>query len=296
MHGLNLASDPSLADLPLTRTKSELRLRGFKKFQIVSMWDMTKFHADVFVEIARKIGGLHGWLSAELFKNKANTNWGSGFIKQTKESLDAIEFVCQQEGLDMVLAQCQRTRSILETRLTIENITGAVEQITIRLEDELRTKLFLSLTGAEARLYTDAIPFGQDVADMFPGASSDIEEAAKCLALSRFTACVFHCMRGVEDSLDKFMLKLLPTLNPSGAPNWGDKLRKINDELVRRQRLPNSDPNQKTYEEFHAHIKAMKNVWRDTTMHLEKTYTEEQANKIYRHVKDFMISLIPVLR
>ena len=43
--------------------------------------------------------------------------------------------------------------------------------------------------------------FGTEVAARFPRAIVDIEEAGKCFALGRFTACVFHLMRVVEAGL-----------------------------------------------------------------------------------------------
>jgi hypothetical protein len=43
--------------------------------------------------------------------------------------------------------------------------------------------------------------FGEDVSDQFPSTILDIEEAGKCLAMSRNTSCVFHLMRVMEVGL-----------------------------------------------------------------------------------------------
>ena len=50
--------------------------------------------------------------------------------------------------------------------------------------------------------------FGDDVARAFPSSKGDIDEAGKCLALDRGTACVFHLMRILEIGLQLLAAKL----------------------------------------------------------------------------------------
>ena len=50
--------------------------------------------------------------------------------------------------------------------------------------------------------------FGDEVANAFPNLIEDIDEAAKCLALSRYTACMFHLMRVMESSIHRLAKKL----------------------------------------------------------------------------------------
>jgi hypothetical protein len=43
------------------------------------------------------------------------------------------------------------------------------------------------------------------------------------------------------------------------------------------------------YSELVSDIRAMKNAWRNPTMHFRRNYTDEQATKVYLRVQEFMI-------
>jgi hypothetical protein len=89
--------------------------------------------------------------------------------------------------------------------------------------DELSGRHFFSMTPREARLWGQPEPpFGADVQVKYPSALFEIDEASKCLALGRGTACVFHLMRTME-------IGILATARCLGIPdptkpaerNWG---------------------------------------------------------------------------
>jgi hypothetical protein len=45
------------------------------------------------------------------------------------------------------------------------------------------------------------------------------------------------------------------------------------------------------FESLHASIDAVKNPWRNATMHVERVYTEEDAEHIFIAIKGFIKSL-----
>ena len=59
----------------------------------------------------------------------------------------------------------------------------------------------LFLDYVEASLYSGRSGVDSEVIAAFPSARDDLAEAAKCLALGRATAVVFHCMRVLEIAL-----------------------------------------------------------------------------------------------
>jgi hypothetical protein len=74
--------------------------------------------------------------------------------------------------------------------------------------------------------------FGKEVNDRFPMAIDDIEEAGKCLALGRATACVLHAMRIIEVGLRA----LAKALNIPFAPSWKSYLNQISSRIAEKHK------------------------------------------------------------
>lgn len=74
----------------------------------------------------------------------------------------------------------------------------ATEELTRIAPRELSSKIVFMISPERNHLLTDRALFGEKVAEVFDDTADDIEEAAKCLALGRSTACVFHLMRAAE--------------------------------------------------------------------------------------------------
>lgn len=81
---------------------------------------------------------------------------------------------------------------------TFEDLEREIDAIRNAIVAELGALTFFTLDARFAGHFANTQPFGTVVAEKFPGAAYDVEEAAKCLALSRSTACVFHLMRVME--------------------------------------------------------------------------------------------------
>jgi hypothetical protein len=139
--------------------------------------------------------------------------------------------------------------------------------------------------------------FGKDVQDKFQtSALYEIDEAAKCLAFGRDTAAVFHLMRVIEDGI-KAISKCLAISDPikEADRNWGVFLRKISDAIkARSSGTPTAwrqGEDKQFFENCLASLDAVKNAWRNPTMHVENKYSREEAIHIFGAVKGFMKKL-----
>ena len=161
---------------------------------------------------------------------------------------------------------------------------------------ETASSIFFVIELDKKHFVTDPNLFGAEVTTAFPSAVVDIEEAGKCFAFERWTASVFHLMRVMEMGLRVLgdTLKLPPNTNR----NWEAILRKCDEEL--RKPFADKSPEWKSDEPFFAGATAMlrsvKDAWRNPTMHVEKVYTEEQAQDIWNAVKGFMRHLATQLK
>ena len=123
-------------------------------------------------------------------------------------------------------------------------------------------------------------PFGEDVAAALPAAAYDIEEAALCLALSRPTACVFHCMKALRAGIAWFA-RTAGLADPvaTGESDWQTIIHALHDTTDARL-----DPSLTA-------IDGIRRRWRGATMELIDKYTEEEAERIFRALGSFLRAL-----
>jgi hypothetical protein len=119
--------------------------------------------------------------------------------------------------------------SIESGECRVRDLIAYAQEISRTFRRELSTFNFYFVAPDRAK-YLSATSqglFGSRVAEKFPMAEYDIEEAGKCLALQRPTACVMHLMRVLEIGLQSLAKEL-------GAPdqeNWNTTLNHV-DRLL----------------------------------------------------------------
>lgn len=163
------------------------------------------------------------------------------------------------------------------------------EEIDGRLKDELSLVTAFVLEPAKAEMYEPASPlFGAEVAAKFPSLGYEIEEAGRCLALSRSTAAAFHAIRCLEAAVLALSRCLrIPDPIKAADRNWGAMLRLIKAEVDRRwptstDRL-NGDG--QIFDELYGSLAGMQNPYRNATMHLDRVYTDEDADDLFGVVR-----------
>jgi len=151
------------------------------------------------------------------------------------------------------------------------------QKFTERVRHELSLWSFYRIDPAKAHYYECFRPFGDEVAECFPSSSFDIEEAGRCLAVGRPTACVFHLMR---------------TIGYDEQRDWGRYLTEMKAGIWRKfpdNQTKENDEAREFYSDLESRLRAYKEAWRNPTMHKpEAVYTEEKAEEIFACVKGFM--------
>ena len=194
--------------------------------------------------------------------------------------MPAIIFNCQSLGCTSAQTHGERISEWLKSN-EFDGVPSAVDELILRMTDDLKNRWFLYVQPDFVSLYENKEPFGGRVAGQFPSAIVDIEEAAKCLALNRSTACVFHLMRAIEVGI-KAILRVLKI----GAvySNWGAYIAAINAAIK-------GHTDEAFFREIAGDLQAIKIAWRNPSMHVERTYTTDQAHDIYRAVRTFIQTL-----
>src|SRR3954452_1641436 len=108
--------------------------------------------------------------------------------------------------------------------------------MTVTLRRELNLmKTFCIEPRSEIHFNLDFMTFGENFTKALPSTVYEIDEAGKCHALGRSTACVFHLMRSLEIGV-RATARCLGIPDPSrpAERNWGNILRSVKDEISRR--------------------------------------------------------------
>lgn len=214
-------------------------------------------------------------------------------------ALDMVRPELSAIGLRLSLKKLDNIyKNISEERIkTRGDLKSCLDELTSRIEDELESRLFMQLNYNQELLFlkSDNCPMGFDVDSKFPSAKYDIEEAYKCLAFGRATATAFHAMRVIEYGI-KAVARCIGIHDPikPSERNWGKVLAAIKSQINAKWPTPSDrvSGDGKLFEEIYVSLDAVKNPWRNATMHVENIYTEENAEHILSSVVGFMRKLV----
>lgn len=165
-----------------------------------------------------------------------------------------------------------------------------IQELKTHIDHELSLAVFMVVDEPKVDYCKNRTLFGKRVAKHFRSAAHDIEEAGKCIALNRWTAAVFHMMRVMEVGFRALAKSLKdPNLDPSRNPSWDSMLKKCDDELKKpaAQRCPEWNTDSQFFANATANLRAVKDAWRNPTMHIEAVYAEGIAMDIWGAVRTF---------
>jgi hypothetical protein len=226
------------------------------------------------------LGGQHEGLSAMLgllselnpdrerkdkFDEIATTSW--------KEFFTALEENCVELELTASLATVRKIRAVVATQ-NCSHTTLAPLHIELqgRLIDETDGKSFFALNIRQAELYSNPRKGWEEIIERFPDGVTDVEEASKCFALSRYAAAVFHSIQVVEVGLIELGKHIGVNDPRSGWTAVTNKLtailKKKHDDLTDFEKR-----NFEFLEQIHGTIEGLKNAWRNKISHAQAKLT-----------------------
>lgn len=219
-------------------------------------------------------------------------DFGRPVSKDTAElylhSFQVLKQDCLLLGLDVTLVKVERIFNLLEKAdISYDEFAEACKATLERLRDELRTKLFLYISAEQARYYNNPLEQWSSVVGNFPSITRDIEEAAKCFAVNRYTGCVFHLMRIAEAGLST-IAKRVGLVND--RPNWEEAITYIEGQLNKNYSAMDSlfKGDTEFLSGVAAHMRDVNIAWRRRVSHVERNYTEEEAQRIFSTTKGLM--------
>jgi hypothetical protein len=230
----------------------------------------------------------------QLAENKGEFSVYETAWKKTYELLDIllgeIETTWGELGLSFAVAKATRIRQQLpELKMAYAELKSHLRDLTERIEDQLRERVFFFVPSDRAKYYLEDKVFDPAVVDRFPIMREEMDEARLCIAFDRYTAAVFHLMRIMELGVKRLAKRLRVPKDQVEDKAWGPILQAINAKIVR---LHNNNPRKVMFSEASAHLNQVRAAWRNTAMHPKRTYTQEQAEEILASVKTFLNHLV----
>jgi len=252
--------------------------------RLLSLWDilMHPHLADRVFLLANLINAIAH--AAENYKKSEDVE-----EPRILPNLKVIEAECEKAGL-VVAAFLARRLVILAENINppikYGQLLEQLNSVANSIEAELTTVTYFRLDHDGAKYFNNAQPFGEEVTTRFEFAIQDIEEAAKCLALSRGTAAVYHLMRIMELGLKA----LAQPLGIPYAPSWESYIKQITDKVTQQHSTKgvNWKKDEPFFKEILGDLQAVKIAWRNPTMHIVRHYTPDEAEDIFRAVRGFM--------
>ena len=214
-----------------------------------------------------------------------------GHLERLKEALEAV-------GANLALKSLERlSDAFAENPPAVSYLALAtcLADIESRFVDHLEEIVMFVVPDGERQWLRDCDDLvGWEVTVHYPRAVFEFEEAAKCIGLGRHTASVFHAMRVLEIGIRALAARLQISDPISGAArNWNAILRTIAEENDKKWpklgRTPDSEGDR--IEKLHVSLDAVRNPWRNATMHVETIYAPHEAEHIFNCVKFFMQKL-----
>jgi len=168
------------------------------------------------------------------------------------------------------------------------DVRNDAHNVLVSFYSELQREMFLQLDSSQTKLFSwkeDKKHFGDAVATAFPSASIEIHEAGNCLALERWPASVFHCMRVLEIGLGTLANKFGVT-----SINWHNVIEECEAKIKKIDSTWGADwkDQQKFYSEAARHFMFLKDALRNHIMHVRDAFDEGKALSIWQHTKEFM--------
>lgn len=254
---------------------------------------MLSFNLPDVVKLSKEIGRIVQYLNDKDKDEDLPEETGGSY----KKTFSRYKIIFEELDLKMCALHCGRLASYEGKKFG--DIAKLLDELYGRLIDECGLRSFFCLSIRDSGFALHDTPlFGADVQRKFPSAAFEIEEAGKCLGFGRSTASVFHLMRTLEIAILAVSRCLsIPDPIKPGDRNWGHILsQSIKPELDARTgkkggKLWTTPSDKQFFEGAYASLDAVRAAWRNTTMHVENKYTDDEAEHIYVAVRGLMKKL-----
>ena len=252
---------------------------------------MRAFRAAPLFELASLLGGMRGApATPSLTATEQAPSWR---VERLRRIVPICLPLCEEYGLAASAVTLGRLATVLASSEppAEAELSSLVEEALGRLTDELSLQSILFLDHVDAGLYQGRVGIDRDVLRAFPSVQDDLAEAAKCLALGRGTATVFHCMRVLQAMLRAVAWDLGdPLIDAREDDGWAQIVERFERQLRlgAAERSPEWQRRGPLYVDVTERLQVLGASWRSATLRPASLYTEEQARAIWSQTQELL--------
>jgi hypothetical protein len=263
------------------------------RFRLWSLYEMLKFYAAGYtvamVEFAKAIAILTYAEQSALDTSRRNLAESFNVLVENMAEVPlSVAFMGQLRSL--------RDRIAKLTWEDRENVLTLAVSLQNHLILDLATHQFLLVPAERSQFYQQPTPpFGEAVADRFPGATYDIAAASRCIALDEWTAAVFHLMRVHELALRDLGRRLKITVAKNKTIDFQDWQVIIDGVQKAVKTTPTGSRagartarKREFYSEVAQYLFHIKEVWRVPIVHARANSDDRQAMNIWDNTEALM--------
>jgi hypothetical protein len=215
-----------------------------------------------------------------------------GAVNNAVACFAEAETACKELGLPVAGQKAKTAQDRISSKsLNSYGVGAECNSLTEIIRYELSEYTFMDIEPTKVPFYSnDVLNEWGLVIEKFPSTAFDIEEATKCFALNRYTACVFHLGRIAEIAT----VTIAKSVEyESWKEGFSDALKYIDDNLkvlrTDRQRAKPAFKGRKQFlSELSIHMHTVIDAWRNQVSHMDSKYTEEEAQRIYSTTRYLM--------
>jgi hypothetical protein len=168
--------------------------------RLVTLMELLRIYAEKYVRSSSQLA-----VFSDIFGNSPDESLSAEELSELARSLRGMLSLCTKGDLPVTKVPLETILFSLSTATGPETKKRVVKHFLDtaleRMPDEMSTKIYFQLPYARKELYEEPRKKWDEVIARFPNAIQDIEESSKCYALSRYAACVFHCVQIIEHGL-----------------------------------------------------------------------------------------------
>jgi hypothetical protein len=236
-----------------------------------SLWDMLDKHAFLFASTTSALAEFK-CLCSHLERDDPQGDAPEKVLQIARQQLQILRRAYILSGMQDKMGAMERLdRSINSPPgyhlRNVANLNQEMRHFFLGLRDLLSNEFYFHVNGEDVPLLQEQELFGEAVTKKFPRAIEDVSESAKCLALQRTTASVFHLMRVMEIGAQTLGRKLKVAISVKDE-TWHQIILHVNGKVEKPpSRTPKEKKRKSKLAGAAAHLQSVRLAWRNEVMH-----------------------------
>lgn len=251
---------------------------------------MKLLHSNEFILVVEEIASIAGKLSIQLDNQLPRQE------ENLRDYLSRLLDLCAkfkdkkdgfiEEPFFSIQKEVEEFLRTADVGISHAAILAGVSKILGSISASFNSHFTWICTQRESNFFMSNAFMKEEITKIYPNIKKDLDECMLCILMGRGTGAAAHLMRLLEAAFDELSVHF-SSPDIKVRPSWDSKLKKLKEEI---DKLP-SGTDQDEFYGIHGFLFAVKEAWRNPTMHLDRRYEPEEAEELFVLVCAFLKGL-----